>query len=29
MTDQHVPGLRRRSLEDMRIKGLLPKTQTM
>jgi len=26
MTDQYVPALRRRFLEDMRIKGLLPKT---
>ena len=29
MTDQYVPALRRRFLEDMQIKGLLPKTQTM
>ena len=29
MTDQYVPPLRRRFLEDMRIKGLQPKTQTM
>jgi site-specific recombinase XerD len=29
MTDQPMPALRRRFLEDMRIKGLLPKTQTM
>jgi len=29
MSDQHVPALRRRFLEDMRIKGLQPKTQTM
>lgn len=29
MTDQYVPKLRRRCLEDMRIKGLQPKTQTM
>ena len=29
MTDQYVPKLRRRFLEDMRIKGLQPKTQTM
>ena len=29
MTDQHVPALRQRFLEDMRIKGLQPKTQTM
>ena len=29
MTDQYVPALRQRFLEDMRIKGLLPKTQTM
>ena len=29
MTDQHVPKLRQRFLEDMRIKGLQPKTQTM
>jgi hypothetical protein len=28
MTDPYVPALRRRFLEDMRIKGLLPKTQT-
>jgi len=26
MTDQYVPKLRRRFLEDMRIKGLQPKT---
>ena len=29
MSDQHVPALRQRFLEDMRIKGLQPKTQTM
>ena len=29
MTDQYVPPLRQRFLEDMRIKGLQPKTQTM
>lgn len=29
MTDQHVPALRQRFLEDMRIRGLQPKTQTM
>ena len=29
MTDQSVPKLRQRFLEDMRIKGLQPKTQTM
>jgi len=29
MTDQYVSKLRQRFLEDMRIKGLLPKTQTM
>ena len=29
MSDHHIPALRRRFLEDMRIKGLLPKTQTM
>ena len=29
MSDQYVPALRRRLLEDMRIRGLLPKTQTM
>ncbi|WP_372573592.1 hypothetical protein [Ruegeria jejuensis] len=29
MTDLYIPVLRRRFLEDMRIKGLLPKTQTM
>ena len=29
MTDQYVPTLRQRFLEDMRIKGLQPKTQTM
>jgi len=29
MTDQYVPKLRQRFLEDMRIKGLQPKTQTM
>lgn len=29
MADQHVPKLRRRFLESMRIKGLQPKTQTM
>ncbi len=29
MSDQYVPALRRRFLEDMRIRGLLPKTQTM
>ena len=29
MSDHHVPALRQRFLEDMQIKGLLPKTQTM
>ncbi len=29
MSDQYVPALRRRFLEDMHIKGLQPKTQTM
>jgi integrase/recombinase XerD len=29
MSNQYVPALRRRFLEDMRIKGLQPKTQTM
>jgi len=29
MTDHYVPKLRQRFLEDMRIKGLQPKTQTM
>ena len=29
MTDQYVPKLRQRFLEDMQIKGLQPKTQTM
>ena len=29
MSDNHVPALRQRFLDDMRIKGLLPKTQTM
>lgn len=29
MTDQYVPALRQRFLEDMRIKGLQPKRQTM
>ena len=29
MTDQYVLALRQRFLEDMRIKGLQPKTQTM
>ena len=29
MSDHHIPALRRRFLEDIRIKGLLPKTQTM
>ncbi len=29
MTDQYVPKLRQRFVEDMRIKGLQPKTQTM
>ena len=29
MSGQYVPALRRRFLEGMRIKGLLPKTQTM
>ncbi len=29
MTDHYVPALRQRFLEDMRIKGLQPKTQTM
>ncbi len=28
MTDQYVPALRQRFLEDVRIKGLQPKTQT-
>jgi len=27
--DQYVPALRRRFLEDMQIRGLQPKTQTM
>jgi integrase/recombinase XerD len=29
ITDQYVPALRQRFLEDMQIKGLQPKTQTM
>ena len=29
MSDQYVPVLRQRFIEDMQIKGLLPKTQTM
>ncbi|MFT5624448.1 MAG: integrase/recombinase XerD [Lentimonas sp.] len=29
MIDQYVPALRQRFLEDMQIKGLQPKTQTM
>ena len=29
MSDQYAPALRKRFLEDMRIKGLLPKTRTM
>jgi hypothetical protein len=29
LSDQHVPALRRRFLEDMRINGLQPKTQTI
>ena len=29
MSDQYVPKLRQRFLEDMRLKGLQPKTQTM
>lgn len=29
MSEQHIPPLRRRFIEDMRIKGLQPKTQTM
>ena len=29
MTDQYVPALRQRFLEDMQIKGLQPNTQTM
>ena len=29
MSGQYVPALRQRFLEDMRIKGLQPKTQTM
>jgi hypothetical protein len=29
MSDQYVPALRRRFLEDMQIKGLQSKTQTM
>ena len=29
MTDQDVAALRQRFLEDMRIKGLQPKTQTL
>lgn len=29
MSDKYVPALRQRFLEDMQIKGLLPKTQTM
>ena len=29
MSDQYVPALRQRFLEDMQIKGLQPKTQTM
>tara|TARA_R110002074_G_scaffold146598_5_gene296229 strand:+ start:152 stop:304 length:153 start_codon:yes stop_codon:yes gene_type:complete len=29
MSDQYVPALLQQFLEDMQIKGLLPKTQTM
>jgi len=29
MANHYVPALRQRFLEDMRIKGLQPKTQTM
>lgn len=29
MTDQYVPKLRQRVLEDIQIKGLQPKTQKM
>ncbi len=29
MSDRHVPALRRWFLENMRIEGLQPKTQTM
>ena len=29
MSDQYVPALRQRFLEDMQIKGLQPKSQTM
>ena len=29
MSEHHIPPLSRRFLEDMRIKGLQPKTQTM
>ena len=29
MSEHYIPPLRRRFLEDMRIKGLQPKTQTM
>ncbi|HDZ52231.1 MAG TPA: integrase, partial [Sulfitobacter litoralis] len=29
MSDQYVPALRQRFLEDMQIKGLQSKTQTM
>ena len=29
MSDQYVPALHQRFLEDMQIKGLQPKTQTM
>ena len=29
MSDQYVPALRKRFIEDMQIKGLQPKTQTM
>ena len=29
MSEQHIPSLRRRFIEDMQIKGLQPKTQTM
>ena len=29
MSDQYVPALRQRFIEDMQTKGLQPKTQTM
>ncbi|WP_275423080.1 hypothetical protein [Leisingera sp. MMG026] len=29
MSDQYIPKLRQRFAEDMQIKGLKPKTQTM